>query len=678
MVANDTRQLSSPLSDSDSPLALRARTGYLTMLDALRGVGMLLVLIAHLGMASKIRANVVVGSWFAVSMFFTMSGFLICRQVLIGWESGRSVDLRDFWRRRANRLFPAAFVCIALVMLCTSFGWITAGPGFRHEIVATVLYGNNWYRARVLTNGGAFSQFWSLAVEEQFYLFFPLLFLLFSRFWGRRSGYAFGLLTLVGFGVTAYVAYHEAIIFTYIATHSRVAEILAGVAFAYVVLSPRYIGLLQRRWFLIVSQVAGIAGAVTYALLWTNVTQYHRSSYVWALWANVAATLALIMCAIVDGPVTRLLAVRPLRWLGRISYGTYVYHALIYLLLTSQRLGISNELQLGLIRIVAAIAVAWLSSRYVEQPFRKLRTTQYARLATGWGIAALLIVVGAFTLPFVESTPTFYRTKIGQGGFAALDKNATDDSFRLVVLGDQIATASLPGLHAVVDPAPRVYWVSAHTSTDCPLGGIATIALDGIPTPSNQECRTLHYFSGGAVNADGAHQYVIQGGVANLADRLASDGSWKHLGQRAFDKLERQRLTTLANQISQSPTERVDWYLLDPDEAIAEFRAAEQRATEHPSNEPIVAPPPPPTTTARSGTTTTTRRGTTTTTSTTVPRRVAVQPAPPSPSDAELRRRVEAFNTLVESTVGTRSKIHLHRQSSSIGAADWRRLLPSP
>lgn len=676
MVANVTRQSSPPLPDADSASVRRARTGYLEMFDSLRGIGMFLVLIGHLGIASKIRANPVPGSWLGVSMFFTMSGFLICRQVLTGAASERGFDLRDFWRRRANRLFPAAFVCIALVMLCTSFGWITAGPGFRHEIVATVFYANNWYRARVLTNGGAFSQFWSLAVEEQFYVFFPLLFLLFRRFFGNRGAQIFGALTIVGFAVTGYVAHHQAIIFTYIATHTRVAEILAGVTFAYVVVSASYLRLLEERWFRTATQVAGIVGLATYAVLWTRVTQYQPSSYLWPLWANVLASLALIMCGTVDGPVTRRLSIRPLRWLGRISYGTYVFHALIYLLLTSHRLGISNDLQLAVIRITTAIGVAWLSNRFVEQPFRRLRTTRYLRLTAGWSVAALLIVAGAFFLPFVESTPTYPRTKIGAGGFATIDAQATDDSFRLVVLGDQLATASLPGLHEIVDPTPGMYWVSAHTSTDCPLGGVATIALGGTPTPSDEECRTLHFFAGGATRGDAAHQYIVQGGIANLADRLMSDGGWQHVGQREFDKLERKRLDALAAQISQLPTERVDWYLLDPDDAIAAFRAAEKRAAANPSDEPIVAPRPPATTTPRRPGSSTTR-GSTTTTSTTTPPRVEVQPAPASPSDAELRRRVAAFNDLVEQASRSHSKIHLHSYEGPLGSSDWHKLLPS-
>lgn len=646
----------------------------------MRGVGMCLVLLAHLGIGSTIRANQVTGAWLGVSMFFTLSGFLICRQVLVGWQDRGTVDMKAFWRRRANRLFPAAFTCIAVVMLCASFGWIKAGPGFRHEIIATIFYANNWYRLRVMTNGGPFSQFWSLAVEEQFYVLFPLLFVLLTRWLGRRAGYAFGGLAIVGFAVTAVTANSREILYVYIATHTRMAEILIGVAFAYVAVSPRYLALLESRRFVIASQVAGLLGVAVYVTLWSTVSQYHPASYRWPLWVNTTATIALIMCALAPGPVSRALAPRPLRWLGRITYSLYIYHALIYLILTPERLGTDNTFAISAVRIGATLFVGWLSHTFIEERLRRIQTTRYLRLAASYGVAAVVLVVSANALPFVTIKHPVSYAKIGAGGFEELDSQAIETSFRLVVIGDQLAAESLPGLHDLVDPRPGSYWVAAYTIPGCPLGGVATLALGGKAISPDDPCKAYYFFAPSRAWRDGARQYVIQGGIPNLADRLDHRGNWVHLGQPELDRRELRRLQGVAERALVDPTERVDWYLLDPEVAIAQFRQAEAAARQQtidPDQEvwvPLPKDDNPPPVEKSSGKKKST--GSTTTT-TSIPRPTVVPDAPPpSPSDAELRRRVARFNQLVREVASKHKKIHLHDGGGPLDMRDWQRLLP--
>jgi peptidoglycan/LPS O-acetylase OafA/YrhL len=622
----------------------RARTGYLGSLDSLRGVGMVAVLFAHLDESSAIRVGGLRGTWLAVSMFFTLSGFLICRQLLIAWDDNGRADLIGFWKRRANRLLPAAFLCIGVVMIFTATGTLRQPPGFRHEVLTTIFYTNNWYRIRVWTSG-SFGQFWSLSIEEQFYLVFPLAFVFLARRLGRRAGAVYAGAAVAGFIYTAIIVSPGNVARVNFGTDTRFAEILAGVAFAYIALTPRYLRLLETEWFVRASQVAGALGIACYAFLWTHSSQTLEANYRLPLWINVLATIGLIACALARGPVARALELRPLMWLGLISYSAYVYHMQINELLTVNTIHVTNTAALATIRLTATIVLSWLSYRFYERHFRRQRTAPTRKIVTMYGSATIVLVLMALFIPLPGTYYQRLLNQYGGGGFAAADRTTNEGSYRVVVLGDQLAERSLPGLHDLIATQKGKFWVSARISPDCPIGGQAVMALGGREIAPAHACSEAAFLQSAFLYHDAGQQTIIQGGVANLADRRTSDGAWQHLGQAAFDAVELRRLRYIVNQVAAKPAERVDWFLLDPDQAIPEFRAMERRAL------------------AASGTTAT----------------EGASPAPASPSDAELRRRVADYNALVRRAAETRSVMRVDSAPSSgqLDESAWQHLLPT-
>jgi hypothetical protein len=187
------------------------------------------------------------------------------------------------------------------------------------------------------------------------------------------------------------------------------------------------------------------------------------------------------------------------------------------------------------------------------------------------------------------------------------------------------------------------FWVSARTSPDCPIGGQAVTALGGREIAPARTCAEAAFLQRAYLYHDAAQQVIVQGGVANLADRREADGTWHHLGQASFDAIELRRLRSVAYEVAAKPAERVDWFLLDPDQAIAEFRAMEQRALAASSESE------------------------------------GASRAPASPSDAELRRRVADFNALVRRAAESRSVMRVGSAPAAgqLDESAWQHLLPT-
>src|SRR3954447_22398213 len=165
-----------------------SRMKHLPALDGLRGVAVVAVLFFHGGFRwAK-------GGWLGVSVFFTLSGFLITNLLVAEWSSDRSISLKTFWSRRFRRLMPAALACLLLVAF---YGQVSASPEQLHhlrgDLLAAVGYVANWrFLFSKLSYADLFSapspvqHFWSLAIEEQFYVLYPLVVVAALRLGGRR------------------------------------------------------------------------------------------------------------------------------------------------------------------------------------------------------------------------------------------------------------------------------------------------------------------------------------------------------------------------------------------------------------------------------------------------------------------------------------------------------------
>ena len=342
-------------------------------LDGLRGAAVAAVVGYHLG------AGWLKGGFLGVSLFFTLSGFLITNLLLAERDHSGAIKLGAFWARRARRLLPAAVCGIGLAIAVTAIGG--TADQLRHlpgDVFAALAYSANWrfvlahssYQAGYQAPS-ALLHYWSLAIEEQLYLVLPLIVTVTTA--RRRNGrvrliaVVAGLLVASAAATLAFGGSHDPNR-VYFGTDTRMFELLAGVLLAAVVGFPRSNHRkVARQWGN--ATVAALA-VITTLVLWVTVSETDRWLYRGGLWLVAAVSCALIVCTFRCRWLAVALQTGPLAALGRVSYGVYVYHWPLFLLLDPSRTGM-HGVELAGLRLAATGAVAALSYRYLEQPIRR-------------------------------------------------------------------------------------------------------------------------------------------------------------------------------------------------------------------------------------------------------------------------------------------------------------------
>lgn len=359
---------------------------YLPALDGIRGLLVFPVVLFHFSVTEWGTDALAPGSFFAPSMFFTLSGFLITSLLLVERERSGGVDWSSFWARRFRRLLPAS---TAVVLGCAALGFVVDIWDFRAgDAAAGLLSYMNWRAihfaddpARLL---GPLGPYWSLAVEEQFYLGLSLV--VAAAFAARRSVGALtaALAVLWGASVAAQVLVEGSVQREYFGTDTRASEMLAGCLLAVAV--HRFGWPRDRRWALV--------GAVALALTVAGWTWVHETDP-WVTGGGLAAfafvNVGLIVGAVVDTPLGRALQWRPLAELGRISYPVYVVHWAVTVGLNADRLGVGGWPLIGL-RFVVTVATGWALARFVEEPVRRRTVLSGRALGLAWAAAAVAAV----------------------------------------------------------------------------------------------------------------------------------------------------------------------------------------------------------------------------------------------------------------------------------------------
>jgi len=373
----------------------------------LRAIAVMAVVLFHLW------PDLVPGGYVGVDVFFVISGFLITAHLLR--EVGRtgSIRLREFWARRARRLLPAALLVLGVTLVGVLL-WApqTVWASFFRSIGASALYVENWQLAvdavDYLASDAAASpaqHYWSLSVEEQFYLAWPLLILLaiwlaarLTKGGVRARGVAIGV-TLAIVVAASFVA---SVVLTpldpavsYFSTPLRAWEFGLGglLALAPAVRLPG--------WAHVVASVVGLAGIVASCFIITTATLF--PGYAAAL--PVIATALVIWAGTPANAYRHVLAFRPFQWLGDVSYSAYLWHWPPIILLPFILGGPLTAVQKVAI-LVATLLAAWLTKRFVEDP---VRTGRLARakswrtyLATLVGMA-LIVAPSAAALVYVQA-----------------------------------------------------------------------------------------------------------------------------------------------------------------------------------------------------------------------------------------------------------------------------------
>ena len=378
---------------ANTPAPGRAQLRHIPGLNGVRALAVAAVLLFHAGLTW------IPGGQLGVTVFFTLSGFLITSLLLLEKHRTGAIALRAFWGRRARRLVPAMLVCFALVALVVKLSPTPASGGIGWDALAAATWTANWrfvlhhqQYADLFALPSPFQHFWSLAVEEQFYVVFPLLaVLVLGRRGARlRTGRLAVLLTAL-IGLSAWQALRlydagEGLGHAYYGTDARMAEILVGSLLALALVRPDGLRVVGRRagWLLDAGAVVGIT-VIGYAC--ATVSTEGAGLYRGWLLAVAVSTAAVIAATVQPGSWTgRALSPRPLVGLGVISYGVYLFHWPLFLLLTESSTGFDG-VALFALRIGSTLALATISYAAVEAPVRAGRLRPSVGIVS-WGIGA--------------------------------------------------------------------------------------------------------------------------------------------------------------------------------------------------------------------------------------------------------------------------------------------------
>ncbi len=532
-------------------------------LDGLRGLAVLAILCFHGNF------NWMVGGWLGVSLFFTLSGFLITSLMLTEWATTGSVSLLRFWSRRFRRLLPVAWVTLAMVLAVVWWiGTAAQAASTRGDVLASLAQVANW---RFLIAGQSYAalfrspspvlHFWSLAIEEQFYLLFPLLVagLLAVTRGSRRL-----LVGVIGIGIV--LSWSEPMVFglsldrTYFGTDTRAGELLVGALLAVVVARPRVRRALAHRWsWRTVSTTASVLAFVAMMVLWARTEQ--SSGFVTSGGLAVhggLAVLVIIGVLVPTGPLQWILSVSPLRWLGRVSYGVYLFHWPLLVFLTEQRTGLARLPRFGLVVAISLLA-AELSARVLEGPIRR-REGVFGIPALRPGVlapvAAVALIIGSLTLSPVGRVgggfdPELALARMQQ--IATADPAAPSSS---VALPSVTSTTTVP-----VPPKPTVSFfgdsiglsqavlfldwtretdrvVGANGSTELGCGVVRGGQRRSLQVETIRDvCDAWPTTWASVLGRENPSVVVVSTGQWETVDRkLAGDEKWRQLGDPIYDE----------------------------------------------------------------------------------------------------------------------------------------------
>lgn len=352
------------------PRPVDSHTSYVPAIDGLRTVAVLGVLIYHFNPAW------LPGGYLGVGMFFTLSGYLITANLMRSYRRGKGLGLPTFWLRRFRRLVPAVALMLVTVLLLTIFFDLPKlGENARFSL-SSLFYVNNWH---VIAEGQSYfdrfaghaplDHMWSLSVEEQFYLFWPLvLFVLLKLTGGKRAPLVVSTLVLaaVSFGWMAFL-FNTGSDATrvYEGTDTRAGGILLGAALAIALTNAQGYRIPPR----LLTIPAALLGVLGIAALFWLLPDYSPHLYNWGLLALSAASVAVITAALDKRTLTsKFFGLTPLRWIGERSYGIYLWHLPAIVFIPEwENLPWAHP---ALVTAVA-VALAHISWTLVEDPVRR-------------------------------------------------------------------------------------------------------------------------------------------------------------------------------------------------------------------------------------------------------------------------------------------------------------------
>lgn len=482
---------SEPARPGDARPANRRSLPYRPAYDGLRGLGVLAIMWGHLGHAD--------GAIYAIDAFFLLSGYLITGVLLSQWERRGQIYLKRFWGRRARRLFPALFMVLLFAAFYARFA---ADPGelirIRGDSLSALFYVNNWYSIfagnsyfDIFRVPSPLSHIWTLSVEEQYYLAWPLMItgvLWLTRGRERHARLTALFWTAIGLALASAVLMQvmlsNGVDFNhlYLGTDTRAFALLSGSALA---IGERLWGCIKNDRLVHVLDLIGVGMLSTTVLVWlfasVNTSAPFRYGFL------VADAIVLYGIWLIANPRAKvapaILSFKPLVWLGLVSYGLYLWHWPIFVWLTPARMHMAKGLPYDLIVMAISIAVAGLSFYLVEVPvLRGAIAGRQARIFTpaAAGLVAIALVFSTGGGTTIEDqavglgvAPTKLQIAVG------VPRSADPDRPHILIVGDSQAATLGQGFLRIQKPDD----ISAMNrgSVGCGIAGGKRSGPDGEP-----------------------------------------------------------------------------------------------------------------------------------------------------------------------------------------------------
>jgi peptidoglycan/LPS O-acetylase OafA/YrhL len=471
------------------------RTGYVRGLDGLRAIAVAAVVIFHA------TDNWLRGGFLGVDVFFVLSGFLITSQLLAEWHRRSAIDVRAFWKRRGRRILAALYL---LLVVTLAFGLIFHPEEvavYRGDALAAFLYVANWYFIfhnqpyfEVVAHPSPLLHLWSLGVEEQFYLLWPLL-LTGALLVLRRWAFALALVLAVASAALMAILYQPGVdpSRVYYGTDTHASGLLLGALLAFFwrpgpVSRPAQgegAGFMARirSWLVPGAFIDLVALGMLIILGYSFVVANESQPFLYRGGFFLVAAITAICVVAVSHPRARLLTamleLAAVRWLGRRSYSVYLWHWPV-VVFTRPGFLLMSGYALLFLRIGLALVLAEISFRLVEEPIRrgglpKLWERLQAALQMGqWGRVAVSAVTGVVLAGFVL-------------GVCIAAAQAPVPPPPAYLAETSVNTIVRPG-QATRTPTPAAGSATASPSATPTATGLArtgeTVRLDPPPTPS--------------------------------------------------------------------------------------------------------------------------------------------------------------------------------------------------
>jgi len=407
------------------------KSKYLPSIDSLRALAVLAVIIYH------VDVNYLPGGFLGVDLFFVLSGYLISSLIIKEYRKTGSLNLYNFYIRRARRLLPAVYFMITVgLVVMVLFNEVLLRKSHLDAIFGYIYSSNWWYifhKLDYFDSFGAQSPFkhlWSLAIEEQFYMIFPLLFLLINRKKKSKDGtyklnknFLYVVLGLILLSLIAHILLFDInnISRIYFGTDTRAFSLLVGVVGAilypmeklHTKVTPQ-----QNLMYSVVS-LASIATLIT-VMIYTSEynTWLYRGGF---LLVAILGLIVIISSGKQHTLMSRLLSFKPVVFIGKISYSLYLWHFPVLVLTTPvSEIGNPNIIFV-ILRVILTFALATASYLFVETPIRKLGFKNYInvifkklkkrprksrKLYAGIvGLVSVLFLMGIFgkSVPFIST-----------------------------------------------------------------------------------------------------------------------------------------------------------------------------------------------------------------------------------------------------------------------------------